>query len=320
MLSVEIAPYTLRERVAPSQRREGALLKIDFGGDSIGYSDCHLWPELGDPSLSDMLREIRSGNYDAPFFHAMLLNAFLDMQARSIKAPISSEEGALFNHYLITDVANIDEALLERVEEEGFKQLKVKVGKRPDEELKRLALLFGGKSPFALRLDFNARLARDEYLHMARRLNECGVAIEFCEDPFPYDFDGWCSAQEEAELSIAADRYVGKLLEEKEFPFIAVIKPAVDNVELLASRLEGKRFIVTSYLDHPVGQVAAAYRALELKRRFPENDMAHGLLSHYLYEENPYAEELAARGPLFTFPKGHGIGFDELLKGEKWTH
>jgi O-succinylbenzoate synthase len=74
-----------------------------------------------------------------------------------------------------------------------------------------------------------------------------------------------------------------------------------------------REIVVTSYMDHAIGQMFAAQFAA-----------AHGvtnvcgLFTHVLYEPDPFFERVRAEGPRLLAPEGTGIGFDDLLESLPW--
>lgn len=317
MVDVEFSPYELKTR--QGNIRKGTLLKFTFNTGGVGYSDCHLWPEFGDPTLDEMIGYIRFKRYDNPYFQNMLIHAYIDLRSRQGKMSLGDDRRNIKNHYLIQDITTLSKDLLQRLELEGFTHIKLKVGRDISKEIELITKHFSSSSPFQLRLDFNSLTTKEQYVSMITELVKCGVLIEFCEDPFSYDHQEWIVVQEQTGVSIAADRYADKISEDTPFPFIVIIKPAVDELGKMEPHLKDKKFVVTSYLDHPVGQVAAAYRAQLLELNFPENNMCHGLLSHHVYQPNQYSKHLSQKGPYFVFPKGCGVGFEEELKEEPWV-
>lgn len=316
MVDIEFSPYELKSKHGNS--RKGALLKVIFNSGGVGYADCHLWPELGDPTLEEMMGHIRFKRNDHPYFQNMIINAYIDLSSRKDKRLVGYDKHVIRNHYLFPHIDSLSKNVLDQLEEEGFTHIKLKVGRDPTEEIEKITEYFGDHSPFQLRLDFNALLTKDEYLNFVTKLLDRGVSIEFCEDPFPYDNNEWRKVQEETGVPVAADRYAEYIFREKDFPFVIIIKPAVDDITKIANHLKGQKFVVTSYLDHPIGQVAAAFHAQNLDMRFPDNDMCHGLLSHHVYEPTDYSRQLSQKGPYFVFPKGYGFGFEEQLRQESW--
>ena len=47
-MQIEYSPYELK---AQNEARRGALLKVHFDPDQIGYADCHPWECMGHPNL-----------------------------------------------------------------------------------------------------------------------------------------------------------------------------------------------------------------------------------------------------------------------------
>jgi O-succinylbenzoate synthase len=99
-----------------------------------------------------------------------------------------------------------------------------------------------------------------------------------------------------------------------------VIKPAIEDPKLIlrtaANHME--RVVFTSYLDHPVGQVFAAWSAAQALDEHPLLVDICGLLSHRVYEPNKFSEQLSGFGPAFAVPKGTGCGFNEELAALPW--
>ncbi len=88
-----------------------------------------------------------------------------------------------------------------------------------------------------------------------------------------------------------------------------VVKPTAFNHEQPGSL--GKDTVVTSYLDHPLGQIMAARKALDIGVKTDS-----GLLSHTYYEKNKYSEKLVINGPFLELKSA--LGIFELIKGEPW--
>ena len=76
--------------------------------------------------------------------------------------------------------------------------------------------------------------------------------------------------------------------------------------------------MVTSYLDHPLGQVAAAYVAAQLWAQFPDRLETCGLLSHLVYQTNEFSEQLCVKEAILIPPEGTGFGFEETLYNQDW--
>ena len=102
---------------------------------------------------------------------------------------------------------------------------------------------------------------------------------------------------------------------------VMVIKPAVDEPFLLgeAAISHNQRVVLTSYMDHPVGQAFAAWEAARLELQFPGLVGMCGLQTHHLFEPNEFTEALGPWSPEFKPPEGLGLGFDDLLAAQPWT-
>jgi O-succinylbenzoate synthase len=162
----------------------------------------------------------------------------------------------------------------------------------------------GGELPprGRLRLDFNATLDAGEFARVAATLPR--ERIDFVEDPCPYDGPTWRRLREETGLRLALDRTMAI-----EGVDVLVVKPAVQAVVTLPADV-----VVTSYMDHPVGQLHAAAVAA----RIATNPRC-GLVTHVLFEPDAFSEQLRLEGARLVPPPGDGIGFDDLLLGLVWT-
>jgi len=76
--------------------------------------------------------------------------------------------------------------------------------------------------------------------------------------------------------------------------------------------------VVTSYMDHPLGQSFAAWEAARLTLQFPGLVKTCGLQTHGLFERTPFTEALSEVAPGFSPCAWTGLGFDELLETLTW--
>src|SRR5205814_8754121 len=150
---------------------------------------------------------------------------------------------------------------------------------------------------FRLRIDFNAMLTAAEFVQITLP-RDC---IDFVEDPCPYDAATWRALHDRTGLRFALDREVAD-----EGVDVLVVKPAIQ--EMPETK---KEIVITSYMDHPVGQFGAAYiAAMHAERVSPRC----GLFTHVLYERNAFSEMIRSEGPRLLPPEGTGVGFDPLLE------
>jgi O-succinylbenzoate synthase len=123
------------------------------------------------------------------------------------------------------------------------------------------------------------------------------------EDPCPYDPDVWIALHEQTGLRLALDRILAE-----DGVDVLVVKPAIQDVPKTR-----KEIVITSYMDHPVGQLHAA----AIAARFATSARC-GLVTHVLFESNEFSERLKLDGARLRPPGGTGVGFDDLLQRISW--
>ncbi len=270
--------YTLMPRrrlsgVAAEGARHGALLRI-----GAGFADLHPWPELGDLPLDAQLAMLARGE-TTPQSAASLHLASIDAEARA--KGVSLFEGLTIpeSHWPGNDPPA------------GFDTVKIKGMMRVPDDVR-------------IRIDYNATLTPAEFLDVVETLPE--ERIDFIEDPCPYDEQTWTQLREVTGLRLAVDRITPSsgsaydVLVHK--PALGASWPDVD-----------REIVVTSYMDHPIGQFGAAYVAGTQK-----TSARCGLMTHVLYEPDAFIERIECAGARLLPPKGSGIGFDDLLEDLPW--
>ncbi|MFT4638031.1 MAG: O-succinylbenzoate synthase [Verrucomicrobiales bacterium] len=299
---IEFVRYRLRTRVAlnaTTSRREyeGALVRYDDG-----YGCVHPWPELGDGTLEEELNCLRSGK-DTRLTRATRRCITLDGEARragrwlfeGLEPPLSHATLLEPDLKLVVEAAN-----------RGFTMVKVKGSA---ENLDQLATLIE-VSPLPVRIDFNESMILEDLLRWRMRLSEeARRMLDFVEDPCPYDPEAWESLRRETGWNLALDRSS----ERAEGGFqVLVLKPAVDALDVGETP-----FIVTSYMDHPLGQLYAAFEAARLAARFPNQILLGGLATHGLFQDLPSVLQLGD-GPDLRLPSGTGLGMNDYLNSLSW--
>lgn len=296
-MKISFSPYELE---ASHGFREGALIKIDFLNGSVGYADCHPWPELGDLHLSQQLEKLAHHEW-TPITQCALEWAKIDAKCRL-------EKKALINiprsHFLISNILEYDHL------PKGFTHFKIKMGRNLEKELEALLALFF-ESPLKIRLDFNEALTEKHFQDVLKGLKPLKNQIDFIEDPFPYDPEKWKKIQQQGWV-LACDRQASLAAQQPQSAQVLIIKPAIIPFN------EWKKWqncIVTSYLGHPIGQIAAAFAAAQVD---PHNHYLHGLNSHIAYKPTPFSRQLNWEGPEFTCPSKTNFWFDEDLQRISW--
>jgi len=242
-----------------------------------GFADVHPWPELGDASLDEQLALLARGE-TTPLTRASLHWAAVDASARVRGVSLFEGLTIPLSHW----PGNAPPAAFDTVKTKGVLPVPDRV---------------------RIRIDFNVRLTADEFLRIAPALPQ--ERIDFIEDPCPYDAALWRLLREKTGLRLALDRFEG-------VADVLVHKPALHT---FLPSFNGE-IVVTSYMDHPVGQFFAAYVAA---RRPPSAARRDGLFTHVLYEPDAFIDRIRAEGARLLPPAGTGIGFDDLLEELPWT-
>ncbi len=284
--------YTLKAKTG-GMVREGALLSVEGG-----YADCHPWVELGDLPLQEQLKRLADGQ-TTRLTERSLYFAGLDREARAKKRSLFDGLAIPPSHHLLLKITD---------EIPDTSLFKIKMG-RELEEKEQLKMLLE-KFPCQVRLDFNARLTERAFEAFLEEMVPFLPFFDFIEDPFPFSEVAWQRLQEQYSVSLACDagseRAIGKTKAAK----VLILKPAVQAHAPFQNL--SQKLVVTSYLDHPLGQLSAAYIAAQLKVA------TGGLCSHLVYQTNEFSEQLPQKGPFLTPPEGTGFGFDALLAKLPW--
>lgn len=317
IVKISYSKYFLEGAQAPGNR-EGALLRFCFAEGHYGYSDCHPWPELGDDALDLQLASLAAGCYSA-LGQRCLTMAHMDARARRCAIPLfPAGEQYPRSHFLIHTLTNHSLSLAAQAYARGFTHFKVKIQQASEGEVERLAALAGvcELKPHTLRLDFNEKFDvekleffLDKLFSAAPRLRS---ALDFLEDPLPWDSAQWAVLRRRWHVALACDRSAGAAAGDYAADVI-VVKPAiVDPIPIVAKLHAGQRLVVTSYLDHPIGQLAAARCAWLLR---PHE--VHGLATHHVWHPTVWSASLGLAPRILPQP-GTGWGYDALLPALEW--
>ena len=291
--------------------RHGALLRVEAAGGAFGYADIHPWEELGDLPLAEQLAKLSRGE-TTDLMRASLAFAALDGAARAEGR--SLWEGLVVppSHFLLPGAAESVPGALEAALGEGFTRFKLKVGgeQEADERLLLSLTTLLAESGGRLRLDCNERLTAAEFAARFARLQDLLPVLDFVEDPCPYHPTVWPELSRQTGAEFALDRAAGS--HGAQFAGTLIHKPARFGPE--SPRTSAGRVVVTTYLDHPLGQLGAAWVAAHLAP-----GETHGLVSHRAYARNAFSDLLGWDGPHLTLPGGTGFGFDDELARLDWN-
>lgn len=294
---------------SPGKVRVGALIRC-----GSGFGCIHPWPELGDDPLETQLSLLAGGTM-TPITERTLECSRADGAARENAVSLFSGKTAIPpSHwfYLSGDQPG-------KILGAGFDRVKLKIGPnrsaltRQTETMREMVA-----EGLLLRLDANESIEVDLFRHWWSSLDSTiRDGIEFVEDPVPWRDE----AIEELALMgvpIGADRQVARMPTHCGH---VILKPAVDRMEPLLEwvRERGLEVVVTSYMDHPLGQVWAAYRAVEVHLFDPDRLGQCGLLTNRCYRNrDSFFERIKSHGPNLLSPGGTGLGFDEELERLPW--
>ena len=311
--------YTLHPGPNPAcaarSPRQGALLRIEFDNETIGYADLHPWEEFRHAPLADHLASLHA---DQPTNLANLAirHARTDTAAR--RAGVSLFDGLpeVRSHALFTDWISSPRSAFEQCVAEGYAAAKLKIGRDPHREAAALNALVD--LPLRWRLDANASSGTDAFL--AELSPEIRTKIDFLEDPMSYDSSAWTKLSQRAQIPLALDWELPSTPPPWPGAQILVIKPASQDAFLLAlaAAHAGLQIVVTHSMDHPLGQSVALWTAMRLRQRHGDVVLDGGLQAAGLYAPDEFSEQIRYKGPHTIPPEGTGFGFDEQLAAVEW--
>lgn len=307
--------YHLKSRRAlnskrPQQVHPGALIR--YGG---GYANLHPWPELGDPTLEKCLADLTGDRRWGIVRRAVRCMA-MDAEMRIIGESLWTDMDVPFSH---ATLPGPDRELWEQARSSGFTHVKLKCGVNLNAERNFLMTCSQEDPVLRWRLDFNESQDPSmicDWLHSLP--SDIRHRIDFVEDPSPYSDTAWRDIYQKTKVQLAVDR---ESAPNQKAAHVMILKPAIDEPWLLAEAAlkNQQRLVVTSYMDHPVGQAFAAWEAALLQQQFPGCLRVCGLQTHHLFEPDLFTEALGHWGPRFQAPEGTGIGFDDILEALPWT-
>lgn len=313
---IHVHEYLLRSGVplnAASQRRffAGALIRVNDGFGCI-----HPWPEFGDAPVEEQLRLLSEG-VTTPVTEMALRCAELDGEAR--RAGVSLFEGLEIprSHYSWS-FAEETEPQMERIVTEGWGAIKAKGFANYGETMRFLegcARRFEAQG-VRLRVDFNGvldRLTFEKFIEfMPLRIYR---ALDFVEDPFPYDAEAWERIRQRWGVRLALDKGWRDGTEGFD---VVVVKPARRDWRVVAQTHPQHPLVMTSAMDHALGQMFAAYEAAVALASGQALDYC-GLCTDHLFERDAFFERVSTHGGYLEADRsGGGLGFGEVLEGLPW--
>ena len=288
---------TLRPANALSTRHalEGFLSR---SGD--GFGCVHPWPELGDPDVAELLAMLRDGKRQRLLDRALACAAADGAARRMGLSVFDAVEGAGSPLYIPRSHATITgDADFPALATAGFRMVKLKTQGADAGIVERVRAAV--EAGLRVRIDCNGT-----GIAALLALRPWAERVDFIEDPEPYDAARWREIRRALGMTLALDRLDGVDAGGYE---VRVLKPALDTCGLRSLPV-----VFTSYMDHPLGQMFAAWEAT----RYPGNQLEAGLLTHHLFEPDAFIEAVRTDGPQLLAAAGTGLGFDALLEKLPW--
>lgn len=309
--------YTLRSGVAlnsASVRREfhGALIKV---GD--GHGCIHPWPEFGDAEIEEQLDRLSQG-ITTPQSAIALRCAQIDGAARH--RGVSLFEGLTIprSHYSWS-FADDTNSQIERVIAEGWPAVKTKGFANWGETMRFLEAVakIGEKHGLKLRVDFNGCLERAEFEKFCEFMPlRVYRLLDLVEDPVPYEAELWQHFKSRWGVRLALDKGWQKAAGGFD---AVVVKPSRRDWRTVAGRITDAPLVLTSAMDHALGQMFAAYEAALAWKEMSERVSWCGLATQHLFDRDAFFEQVSSpSGHLKLSSWGTGLGFDETLARLPW--
>lgn len=314
---VYVHRYTLRSHTAlnsASMRREfhGALIKTGEGHGCI-----HPWPEFGDADIDEQLRLLAAGA-PSPLAISALWCAEIDGEAR--RAGVSLFEGLRIpqSHYSWS-FGHDTAPQLQRVLEEKWPAIKAKGFANWGETLRFLDCVAkaGETTGLKLRVDFNGCLDRHDFDKFCELLPlRVFRHLDLIEDPVPYDAVLWRRFHERWGVRLALDKGWRQAVDGFD---AVVVKPSRRDWLEVAAKFPSQPLVLTSAMDHGLGQMFAAYQAALALHEMPSRVSHCGLATQHLFERDEFFEQITAPGGALTLDRwGTGLGFDDTLAHLPW--
>lgn len=309
--------YMLRSGAAlnsASVRREfhGALIKV---GD--GHGCIHPWPEFGDAPIDEQLEMLLSGT-TTPLTEIALRCAQIDGEARRKGVSLFDGMPIPQSHYSWS-FGQDTTPQIERVIEEKWPAIKAKGFANWGETLRFLDCVARASesSGLKLRVDFNGCLERHDFEKFCELMPvRVYRHLDLVEDPVPYEAGLWQHFRERWGVKLALDK--GWKSATDGFDAV-VVKPSRRDWRIVAGRIQNSPLVLTSAMDHAIGQMFAAYEAAQANAVMPERISYCGLATQHLFEHDEFFEQVSSPSGFLKLDRtGTGLGFDEALAHVPW--
>jgi O-succinylbenzoate synthase len=309
-----LTPKATPNRLSSTNKRSGALINVKFKGHSReGFADLFPWPELGDEPLELQVQSLIQGT-PLRLAAASLTWAFYEAKAASLGKQLTSETAYPCHKTVLSHAQEIEPC---------FQIAKLKISSETIGDWESIEALRNKYPKLKWRFDFNGLFKTKEEAHsFYKKLSPAMLdAIDFLEDPYSSELMEDSEALKVfQDLVIAVDRNpTPKALSVNK---IWVIKPVYFSPDYLLNEVRhfpGK-VVITSNMDHALGQLIALHSAKEIANTLRDRLLPGGLLTQENFAFYPEMNWVETKQNQLQ-PTSLGLGWgpiDELLK-LSWT-
>ena len=306
----------------------GALLKVLFSKDKIGYGNLHPLPYFGEGSLSDyihLLKNLDLFNFNKNYLWShpihglkkvdllckqkkwiriILQDIWMDAQARSLGRSLLFGYAPIKSHYLISNIyafKNLDHL--------PFGIFKIKMGRFLKEETTHLKKIIQNSSrKLCFRLDFNERISKQDWEKWETENTDILSYIDYVEDPYRHF------------SYIPSKIYLAQDWSDTHYCPVRVIKASRYSLNSIYRQLAAGRFqrvVFTHSLTHPLEARLSWVKTAQFYAVHPGLKEICGLNYPLNYYEKNDFSFLDLSSQLYS-PLGTGLGFDTLLEKQNW--
>jgi len=302
--------YALRPTQAPNRLsskalREGALLRVYFPHlKSFGHADLFVWPELGDATLPQELKALK----DVPFRAGAAALAWAQYEARAVAQGLSL--------YDATRTIPSHQTLTGR-DEVAATAAKLKISAADVRQWKEVEAYCLRHPGVRWRFDFNALFEHfeDAQKFWQKVSPELKARTDFLEDlTGPALMHSEELHQLVAPTRLALDRGLPEIED-----LLWVIKPTTFAPDYLFDEVRAfpGQVVLTSNMDHPLGQLQALHFAQRLHKVAPKQIFGTGLCTQDVYETHAASHWLETRDQALRPTVSSPIGWPVHLELEK---
>lgn len=313
---IQYASYSLLPKAAPNRLSEkkprpGALLQVWFNDlEHPGHSDLFPWPELGDFTLEQQLLSLK----EIPYALAAASLTWARREAEALaKNEVLIPPIRIPSHLSLSAPASVPH---------GFSHAKLKMTASLCKQWSAVENLMQTHPSVRWRLDFNGLFSswKEAELFWSKVKESERNRIDFLEDPMAPEMMADPELRQVfPTVRIALDRAPTPAA--LALADVWVVKPVTFCPAVLYAQAEAfpGEVVVTSSMDHPLGQLTALHAAQELRRRLGKRLGVAGLLTQDLYQTHPQSSWVTREGTaLLSQGKGTGWGQGSALASLHW--